>query len=101
MVQAYRKIKTTIEKNFVLTHLTSTHADPDMRKTFHDLQKHLSSSSPHKIMPGRGSRHIIPDMIDKGRMALQIGNSGNTPDTTNEGDEPSIDIDDVLIELVD
>ncbi|KAF6747015.1 hypothetical protein DFP72DRAFT_1075838 [Ephemerocybe angulata] len=103
LVQAYRNAKANIDRNFVLTHLTSEHAPPNMQKTFEALGKQLAENNTHRITPGRSSKYNIPDVLDKGRTMLSTGlfASGSETDAdidSSLGSRPEID--DVIIELV-
>ncbi|KAF9234422.1 hypothetical protein BU15DRAFT_14021, partial [Melanogaster broomeanus] len=66
LVQVYRNVQGIIERNFELTHLTTNHAAPDMKKTFMKLLKHLALNSPHEVTIGRKSHHGISDLHDEG-----------------------------------
>lgn len=74
LVQTYRDVRATIDKNFALTQLTTAHSDPLMAKTFNELQKKLVETNPHEIIPGRKSAYIIEEFIDKGRTLLPTTN---------------------------
>jgi hypothetical protein len=99
LVQLYRSIHTVIEKNLALSHLTTAHSNPDMARTFADLQSYLSITEPHKIHPGRKSAYSVPDQIDRGRGMLPVGFKDSTTvmeeDNNNEAiKEGVVDIDD-------
>ncbi|KAG1882358.1 hypothetical protein F4604DRAFT_1540569, partial [Suillus subluteus] len=66
LVQAYQNAQTIIQKNFLLAHLTSKHASPNMTKTLELLTIQLAKSSPHIPSPGRKSRCPIVNFLDKG-----------------------------------
>jgi hypothetical protein len=91
-----------IQKNFLLAHLTAKHAGPNMRKTFELLSIQLAKQSPHIPTPGRKSRFLIADLIDKGREMMEKAARGEV-DEEEEGmdvGEGRADLDDVLVELV-
>ncbi|KAI5982250.1 hypothetical protein EDD15DRAFT_2391332 [Pisolithus albus] len=101
LVQAYRNAQVIIQKNFLHTHLTVKHGDPNMSKTFKALATGFASYSPHRRIAGRKSRHEIPDLIDKGRELMEKGmrdevEHGENMDETEAG----TGIDDVLVELL-
>ncbi|KAF8152226.1 hypothetical protein B0H34DRAFT_821015, partial [Crassisporium funariophilum] len=99
LVQIYRNIRVAVDKNFALTHLTTAHSDPDMTKTFNELQKHLTTVNSYKITPGRKSKYIIDDMIDRGRTLLKVNDIGEGIGNSDEVEE-SAEAEDILVELV-
>ncbi|KAF8415907.1 hypothetical protein L210DRAFT_962448 [Boletus edulis BED1] len=104
LVQAYRNIQATIQKNFLHTHLTTNHLDPNMTKTFTNLANVLSANSPHVVTLGRKIRHETPDLIDKGWTMMEKAkesnesNSGMEPKDEPGGARPEIE--DILSELL-
>ncbi|KAI5999218.1 hypothetical protein EDD15DRAFT_2135981, partial [Pisolithus albus] len=66
LVEVYRKLQTSVQKNFGHTHLATNHSPPDMRKTYEKVQERLALNSPHKMLPGRTSRYQVDDLGDKG-----------------------------------
>ncbi|KAF9222851.1 hypothetical protein BS17DRAFT_796314 [Gyrodon lividus] len=66
LIQVYRNIQGTIQKNFDHTHLTRRHGDPNLKKMFDKLLERLMLSSPHVVSVGRKSQHEIKDLNDKG-----------------------------------
>ncbi|KAI6011403.1 hypothetical protein BKA83DRAFT_4502458 [Pisolithus microcarpus] len=101
LVQAYRNAQVMIQKNFLHTHLTVKHGDPNMSKSFKALTMRFESHSPHRRIAGRKSRYEILDLADKGRELMEKGmrdeveRSENTEDT-----EARMGMDDVLVELL-
>ncbi|KAL4066171.1 hypothetical protein J3A83DRAFT_4360406 [Scleroderma citrinum] len=55
LVQTYQSTQATIQKNFLHSHLTTKHADPDMTRTFANLASILAVHSPHTFTAGRKS----------------------------------------------
>ncbi|KIK76594.1 hypothetical protein PAXRUDRAFT_169399, partial [Paxillus rubicundulus Ve08.2h10] len=105
LVQAYRNAQALIQKNFLHTHLTMKHADPNMTKTFKGLAGILATHSPHTVTLGRKSRHEIQDLLDKGRTMMEkaaYGESGSGGDDVEADDSnaSSVELDDILIELL-
>ncbi|KIK72802.1 hypothetical protein PAXRUDRAFT_48477, partial [Paxillus rubicundulus Ve08.2h10] len=47
LVQVYRNLHTTFQRNFIHAHLTLWHTEANMAKTFYEVCKHLSEHSPH------------------------------------------------------
>ena len=91
-----------IEKNFELTHHTTNHAPPDMKKTFAKLLKHLSLNSPHIVSMGRKSRHQIDDLHNKwGDTAQKImhGEWEAMENKNNSSENSRAEPDDITIEL--
>ena len=78
LVQVYRNVQGLVEKNFKLTHHTTNHVPPDMKKTFTKLLKHLSLNSPHIVSMGRKSRHQIVNLHNKWGDMTQKITHGNT-----------------------
>lgn len=106
LVQVYRNVQGMIEKNFELTHHTTNHTPPDMKKTFAKLLKHLSLNSPHIVSMGRKSRHQIDDLHNKWGDMVQKAQKivcGEWEATENENDSSEnsrAEPDDITIELV-
>ncbi|KAH7917214.1 hypothetical protein BV22DRAFT_1026806 [Leucogyrophana mollusca] len=67
LVQIYRNTHSNIEKNFMHSHLTFAHTEPDMTKTLHHLTQNMKKQSPHQLNPGRQSSCSITDLLDKGQ----------------------------------
>lgn len=70
LVQVYRNLHSTFEKNFMHAHLTSRHAEADMAKTFREAAKHMVEHSPNVVRIGRKTKHCIPDLISKGEETI-------------------------------
>ncbi|KAJ8591097.1 hypothetical protein M405DRAFT_932356 [Rhizopogon salebrosus TDB-379] len=103
LVQAYRNAQTMIHKNFLLTHLTTKHSGPNMKKTFELLCNQLATQSPHSPSPGRKSRCMIADLTDKGREMMERAARGETEeggDLIEGGSDGQVGLDDVLVELL-
>ncbi|KIJ62202.1 hypothetical protein HYDPIDRAFT_94808, partial [Hydnomerulius pinastri MD-312] len=103
LVQAYRNAQAMIQKNFLHTHLTTKHADPNMLKTFQGLTARFETHSPHTVSLGRKSQHEIADLVDKGRESMEKAVRGevDSDDQMRDtlGDE-MVGMDDVLVELL-
>ncbi|KAG1768805.1 hypothetical protein EDD22DRAFT_999735 [Suillus occidentalis] len=99
---AYRNAQTMIHKNFLLTHLTTKHSSPNMKKTFELLCKQLATQSPHSLSPGRNTRCIIADLMDKGRELMEKATCGEVDegDESTEAEEGRADLDDILVGLL-
>ncbi|KAI5982307.1 hypothetical protein EDD15DRAFT_2377924 [Pisolithus albus] len=85
LVQVYRNLQGLVQRDFSHTHLTTSHAPPDMRQTFRKIQGRLELNSPHEISPGRKSRHQVEDLQDKGREMMEKAAQGDVL-IENEGD---------------
>lgn len=102
LVQTYRMSQSVVQKNFLHTHLSVKHADPNMTKTFNVLLTRLTNHSPHIFVPGRTSRYEVPNLTNKGwemEKAVQGDRetaASNTLDTEGTG----IAMEDVLVELL-
>jgi hypothetical protein len=74
-----------------------------MTKTFEELSKHIRSTSPHKIQPGRESLYSIPNMLEKGQELLQAGSKpgemGEAGIDEGEDLEGQPEADDIVVEL--
>ncbi|KAJ3519118.1 hypothetical protein NMY22_g13344 [Coprinellus aureogranulatus] len=101
LVEAYKNAKLNIDRNFVLTHLTSAHSPPDLRATFDELCKLLFDNNTHRITPGRKAIYEMPDAIEKGMSLLLRGDVGDLQEE-DEGVTGTTrpEMEDVLIELV-
>ncbi|KAF9230223.1 hypothetical protein BU15DRAFT_83896 [Melanogaster broomeanus] len=104
LVQAYRNVQAMIQKNFLHTHLSIKHADPNMMKTFRGLITRLETLSPHAISIGRKSQHEIVDLTDKGRELMFKATRGEVEGEdqveSDVGDNLAMGMDDVLVELL-
>ena len=100
MIQVFRDVHLTFERNLALSHLTSRHADPDMTLTFSTLLKSLEKSKPHEIKPGRKSERQIPDMMDKGQCLLWATSSDEVEAESGSAEEDmaEVTLEDVTIE---
>ncbi|KAF8986463.1 hypothetical protein BDQ17DRAFT_1259648 [Cyathus striatus] len=107
LVEAYRSIRTSIEQNFALSHLTSAHTDPDMTKTFDVLRQHLEHHKPHRRVLGCKSKYCIPDPIEKGmnlflKENMVTGADGNRGEVgDNEDFEEAVNEIDIVGELLE
>ena len=100
LVQVYRNMQGLVEKNFELTHHTTNHAPPDMKKTFAKLLKHLSLNSPHIVSMGRKSRHQIDDLHNKwGDMTQKIAHGECETKENDLSESNRAELDDVTVEL--
>ncbi|KAG1846520.1 hypothetical protein C8R48DRAFT_616346, partial [Suillus tomentosus] len=66
LVQVYRNLHGTFERNFMRTHLTNQHAEADMAQTFKQLCIHIAECSPRKPVLGRNSKYCVPNLFSKG-----------------------------------
>ncbi|KAG2064809.1 hypothetical protein BDR04DRAFT_965163, partial [Suillus decipiens] len=81
LVQAYQNAQTIIHKNFLLAHLTSKHASPNMTKMLELLTIQLAKSSPHILLPSRKSHCPIVDFLDKGRETMEKAIQGEADES--------------------
>ncbi|KAI0683401.1 hypothetical protein BC835DRAFT_1224216, partial [Cytidiella melzeri] len=70
LIQVFRDLHLTFERNLALGHLTTRHAEPDMTLTFEAVLQYLQEAKPHEVIQGRESKRPIPDMKDKGQHAF-------------------------------
>ncbi|KAI0700080.1 hypothetical protein BC835DRAFT_1404972 [Cytidiella melzeri] len=101
LIQIYRDLHLTFERNLVLGNLTTKHAEPNMTQTFEAMMENLKKTRPHKIIPGRGSKHQIPNLIDKGQCALLAAQGHEAMDTNNVAaeEETEVTLADVTVEI--
>ncbi|KAI6002197.1 hypothetical protein F5J12DRAFT_688843, partial [Pisolithus orientalis] len=66
LIQVYQNLQGLVQQNFSHTHLTTSHAAPDMRKTFTKIQEQLVLNSLHVVCLGRKTCHQVEDLYDKG-----------------------------------
>ncbi|KIM36264.1 hypothetical protein M413DRAFT_427697 [Hebeloma cylindrosporum] len=104
LVQTYQNIRKTIDKNFLLNRLATSHTGPNMLKTFQETMEHLSKHNPHKIQPGRKTARTILDAIDRGRAMLPSGGTAGAALTSeavdDEDEDPPANDDNLLVELI-
>ena len=100
LVQVYRNVQGIIEKNFELTHHTTNHTPPNMKKTFAKLLKHLSLNSPHIVSIGRKSHHQIDNLHNKWGDVVQKMAWGEWEATENDSSESNrAELGDITVEL--
>ena len=101
LVKVYRNVQGLVEKNFKLTHHTTNHAPPNMKKTFAKFLKHLSLNSPHIVSMGRKSHHQIDDLHNKwGDMTQKIA-CGECETKENDSSESNrAEVDNITVELM-
>lgn len=99
LIQVFRDIHLTFEKNLVLSHLTTRHGDPDMTSTFSALLAKLKETKPHVPTPGRSSKHQIADMLMKGQTMLWENVQAVQEDGEEEGEAPAT-LDDVTVDAL-
>ena len=101
LVQVYRNVQGLVEKNFKLTHHTTNHVPPDMKKTFTKLLKHLSLNSPHIVSMGRKSHHQIVNLHNKwGDMTQKITHGEYETKENDSSKSNRAELDDVTVELM-
>ena len=90
-----------VEKNFELTHHTTNHGPPDMKKTFAKLLKHLSLNSLHIVSIGRKTCHQIDDLHNKwGEMAQKAAHGEWEVTENNKSENNRAELDNITVELV-
>lgn len=57
---------------------TSSHAEPDMKKTFDGLLTKMQLMTPHFPTLGQQSTYSVPDLLDKGHELFEKGTKGNS-----------------------
>ncbi|PSR77789.1 hypothetical protein PHLCEN_2v7712, partial [Hermanssonia centrifuga] len=95
LIQIFRDVHLTFEKNLVLSHLTTQHSAPDMTKTLTALLQHLAQERTHEKIPKRKSYYSIPNWMEIGQNALW---SAAEVDEV-EGAEEDITLEDVTVEI--
>jgi hypothetical protein len=78
LVEIYCKAHSIIENNFMHTGRTSSHAEPDMKKTFDGLLTKMQLMTPHFPTLGQQSTYSVPDLLDKGHELFEKGTKGNS-----------------------
>ncbi|KAI0695888.1 hypothetical protein BC835DRAFT_1414574 [Cytidiella melzeri] len=101
LIQIYRDLHLTFERNLALGHLTTKHAEPDMTQTFEAVMQHLQKARPHEIFPGRESKHSIPNLMDEGQFALLAseGPEAMDADETTAEEDAEVTLADVTVEI--
>ncbi|KAI0698468.1 hypothetical protein BC835DRAFT_1304794 [Cytidiella melzeri] len=101
LIQIYRDLHLTFERNLALGHLTTKHAEPDMTRTFEVMMENLKKTRPHEMIPGRGSKHQIPNLIDEGQCALLAAEGPEAMDTDDVAAEEEVEVTlaDVTVEI--
>ncbi|KAG1857237.1 hypothetical protein C8R48DRAFT_749020 [Suillus tomentosus] len=87
LVEIYRNAHSVIENNFMHTGRTSSHAEPDMKKTFDVLLTKMQSTTPHFPTLGQQSTYSVPDLLDKGHELFEKGTKGVISDVDGATDE--------------
>ncbi|KAF8332942.1 hypothetical protein F5887DRAFT_1080554 [Amanita rubescens] len=62
LIGTFKEINESIENNLHL-HATSTHGEPDMRRTFQEAHRSLSDSSPHVFVPVKRVRRACDVLV--------------------------------------
>ena len=89
-----------VKKNFELTHHTTNHRPPDMKKTFAKLLKHLSLNFLHIVSIGRKTCHQIDDLHNKwGEMAQKAACSEWEVTENDTSENNRAELDDITAEL--
>ncbi|KAH7917313.1 hypothetical protein BV22DRAFT_1026598, partial [Leucogyrophana mollusca] len=76
LVEIYRNTHSIIENNFMHTHKTMSHTEPNMTKTLQALLTTMASRSPHLLTMGRSSTHLVPDLLDRGHELFEKAAKG-------------------------
>ncbi|KAI0684930.1 hypothetical protein BC835DRAFT_1421798 [Cytidiella melzeri] len=103
LIQVFRDLHLTFERNLALGHLTTRHAEPDMTLTFEAVLRYLQDVKAHEIVRGRESKHMIPDMKDKGQQLFSTAAAPDPDSADNEDggidDEAEVLLEDVTMEV--
>lgn len=105
LVQLFKHTHSTLEKNLVLSHLTTHHSEPDMTTTFATVTAHMAEKAVHCPNPGRKTKYTIVDMIGKGMQALKVskGPGDNAADKSEGVDEADFELtpeeEDILLDM--
>lgn len=107
LIQIFRDLHLTFERNLALGHLTTRHTDPDMTLTFRALLRYLERTQPHEIKRGRGSKHTIKEMVDQGQWqsiyTRALSDYHDTFETSDPGaiaeEEAEASLEDVTVEV--
>jgi hypothetical protein len=73
LIQVYRSCHSNMERNLSLPGPTTTHAEPNLRKTIKKLVDYAREHRTNEFVAGRTTTYSIPDMMDKGQ-DLVFGN---------------------------
>ena len=90
LINIFRETHLTLEKNLVLSYLSTHHSDPDMTEMYEALRRHMDMYSPFAFDSTRKSAHKLPDAFMKGHAALKkTGTSTTQADgiTVEDGEE--------------
>lgn len=99
LVEVYRQARASAGKQFALTSLTSAHAVADMTTTYEALFSHLKIVRPHQFQPGRKSKSVLEDPVDRARETMDKDKDLNLNNDEVDMDGP--DSVDIISELVD
>ncbi|KAI0791231.1 hypothetical protein C8Q75DRAFT_805592 [Abortiporus biennis] len=106
LINIFRDMYMTLEKNLILNYLTTLHGESDMKITYKVLLKHIEKENLHNRKKGRSSDYMIKDMINKGQniYIATLGSGGVDVAIENdreEGDrETALSEEDISIDLL-
>lgn len=95
LIQMFRDIHVTFEKTLALTHLTKRHGEPNMTATYEALQRYHADEKTYQIVPGRKSKHRLPNVIDQGLERLWKADG----DEEGSGEVGDVTLEDVAVEI--
>ena len=96
-----------MERNFVLSGLTNSHAEKDMTATFKVVLEQLKDLLPNEYKVGRSSRYIIPNILANGAAIIEeeAGRQMEAPsrnsrsEVPGDGGEAALEDDDEMSDL--
>lgn len=85
LIGTFRTSYLTLEKNLILSYLSTHHTDPDMTVTYQELHEHMREHKPYTFTKGRTTCYLIPNVMDAGLAYIEA--TGATAE--EEGEEDS------------
>ncbi|KAL1687148.1 hypothetical protein GGG16DRAFT_128169 [Schizophyllum commune] len=98
LINLYRSCHANIERNFHLSALTTAHAPADIAMTMRIVCELMTASRPNYFEAGRKCRFAVPDMINKGQVALNEGYTVGEEQAEGGIDFEDINEDDIAVD---
>ena len=86
LIDIYHNCHTNIERNFLLSGITTRHVPPDLTTTYKVLRTYMRAHGSNEFKPGRKSFHAVDDMIAKGLGLWRDGMGIKDIDETEKGE---------------
>lgn len=91
LILVYRNSHANIERNFVLSGLTTAHAEKDMTATFMAILEQIKEDGPNEYRAGRPGKYVVPNVLADGAAIIQseagVRKGASRPEDDGEGDE--------------